>query len=309
MKKIFFIIGVLFGLNTFAQQEPLFTQYYVNDMVINPAISGSKVYNPLTIQTRQQWLGFEGAPLSTNISYHGTLIDQGRSAMGGYFMFDKATPALQANLHLNYAYHVPLNYNDVKLSFGLGAKLMYHNIDFNKEDLPSGSDPAFSAKSYDKTLADASSGVYFYGKEFYVGFSMSNMFQSSFNNEVQRSPYLNSAYRNHYVMAAYKFQVINNDWKLEPSILVRKMQYQKSLTDITTRIIFLENNWTGLTFRNNGTAIFSFGFSANNMHISYSYDHSFSDEITQYTFGTHELGISFRIGHLASQRHTGFWGY
>jgi type IX secretion system PorP/SprF family membrane protein len=307
MKKIFFIIGALFVVNAFAQQEPLFTQYYVNDMVINPAISGSKSYNPLTIQTRQQWLGFEGAPLSTNISYHGTLNN--RSAMGGYFMVDEATPSLQANLHLNYAYHVPLNYNDIKLSFGLGAKLMYHNIDFNEEDLPSGTDPAFSTNSYDKTLADASSGVYLYGNEFYFGFSVSNMFQSSFNTEVQGSPYPNSEYRNYYGMGAYKFQLINNDWQLEPSILIRKMQYQNGLNDITTRILYLENTWAGLTYRNNGTVIFSFGFGAKNMHISYSYDHSFSDNITQYSYGTHELGISFRIGTLASQRHTGFWGY
>jgi len=307
MKKIFFIIAILFVVNVFAQQEPLFTQYYVNDMAINPAISGSKSYNPLTIQTRQQWLGFEGAPFSTCISYHGALNN--RSAMGGYFLFDDATPSLQANLHLNYAYHVPLNYNDVKLSFGLGAKLMYHNIDFNKEDVPSGIDPAFSTNSYDKTLADASSGAYLYGKEFYVGFSVSNMFQSSFNTEVQGSPYPNSEYRNYYGIGAYKFQVINNDWQLEPSILIRKMQYQKGLTDITTRVFYLDNTWAGLTYRNNAIAIFSFGFGAKNMHISYSYDHSFSDKITQYSYGTHELGISFRIGTLASQRHTGFWGY
>jgi len=151
--------------------------------------------------------------------------------------------------------------------------------------------------------------VYLYGKEFYVGFSVSNMFQSSFNTEVQGSPYPNSEYRNYYGMGAYKFQIINNDWQLEPSILIRKMHYQKGLTDITTRIIFLENNWAGLAYRNNGTAIFSFGFGAKNMQISYSYDHSFSDEITQYSYGTHELGISFRIGTLASQRHTGSWGY
>jgi len=307
MKKIFFIIGTLLVVNVFAQQEPLFTQYYVNDMAINPAISGSKSYNPLIIQTRQQWLGFEGAPLSTNISYHGALNN--RSAMGGYLMFDQTAEELQANLHLNYAYHVPLNYNDVKLSFGLGAKLMYYNLDFNKDGLQQDFDPAYSASAYDKTLADASSGVYLYGNDFYVGFSVSNMFQSSFNTELQGSPYPNSEYRNYYGMGAYKFQVINNDWQLEPSILIRKMQYQKGLADITTRILYLENTWAGLTYRNNGTAIFSFGFGAKKMHISYSYDHSFSDEITQYSYGTHELGISFRIGTLASQRHTGFWGY
>ena len=30
-----------------AQQEPLFSQYYVSDMMLNPAISGSKTFNYL----------------------------------------------------------------------------------------------------------------------------------------------------------------------------------------------------------------------------------------------------------------------
>ena len=81
MRGIILILTVLINLSLFAQQEPTFTQYYNNDMAINPAISGSKTYNSLTMLTRQQWLGFEGAPLSTNISYHGALNN--RSAMGG----------------------------------------------------------------------------------------------------------------------------------------------------------------------------------------------------------------------------------
>ena len=52
------------------QQQSNYSQFYINDIVYNPAIAGSKSYNPLVIQTRQQWLGFEGAPFSTNISYH-----------------------------------------------------------------------------------------------------------------------------------------------------------------------------------------------------------------------------------------------
>ena len=307
MKRIIFILSILFSFSVFAQQEPLFTQYYVNDMAINPAISGSKTYNPFTIQTRQQWLGFEGAPLSSNISYHGALND--RSAMGGYLMFDQTGPALQANLHLNYAYHVPLNYDKVNLSFGLGAKLMYYNLDFNKGDLPPGVDQAFSTRAYDKTLADASSGVYLYGHNFYAGFSVSNMFQSSFNTAVKGSPYPNSEYRNYYGMGAYRFDIIDNDWQLEPSFLIRKMQFQRSITDLTTRIIYLENNWAGLTYRTNGTAVFACGFGANNMHISYSYDHTLVGEIQQYTLGTHEVGITIKIQTLATQRHIGFWAY
>jgi type IX secretion system PorP/SprF family membrane protein len=293
MKQLFFIISMVLAISTFAQQEPLFTQYYVNDMVINPAVSGSKTYNPLTIQTRQQWLGFEGAPLTSNISYHGALND--RSAMGGYLMFDKAYPTTQANLHLNYSYHIPLDYDNVNLSFGLGAKVMYHNLDFNEEDLPPGYDPAFSTSSYEKFLGDASSGVYLYGSNFYTGFSVSNMLESSFNTAVSGSPYPNSELRIYYGMGAYRFNIINNDWQLEPSFLIRKMHFQSSMADLTTRVLYLENNWGGLTYRTNGTAILSMGFGTENMNISYSYDHTFAGEIMPYTYGTHELGISFRI--------------
>ena len=36
---------------------------------------------------------------------------------------------------------------------------------------------------------------------------------------------------------------MNNDWQFEPSFLIRKMQFQKGITDLTTRILYLENNW------------------------------------------------------------------
>ena len=307
MKKIFLILSMLLSVSVFAQQELLFTQYYNNDMAINPAVSGSKTYNSLSMQTRQQWLGFEGAPLSTNISYHGALNN--RSAMGGYLMFDKANPSLQANLQLNYAYHIPLNYDKVNLSFGVGAKLMYYNLDFENEDLPPGIDPAYSASAYDNTIGDASAGTYLYGRNFYLGFSASNLYQSTFNTPIRLSPVSNKLFRNYYTMGAYRFNIMNRDWQLEPSFLLRKMELHSNVTDITTRILYLEDTWAGLTYRSNGTLVFGFGFLANKIHISYTYDHTFAGEIMQYTYGTHEIGLSFRIKTQASQRHIGFWDY
>ena len=307
MRKIILILSVLLSVSVFAQQELLFTQYYNNDMAINPAVSGSKTYNSLSMQTRQQWLGFEGAPLSTNINYHGALNN--RSAMGGYLMFDKANPSLQANLQLNYAYHIPLNYDKVNLSFGVGAKLMYYNLDFKPEDLPPGIDPAYSASAYDNTLGDASAGTYLYGRNFYLGFSTSNLLQSTFNTAIDLSPVSNKLFRNYYTMGAYRFSIMNRDWQLEPSFLLRKMQLHSNLTDITTRIIYLEDTWAGLTYRTNRTLVFGFGFATNKLHISYTYDHTFAGEIMQYTYGTHEIGLSFRIKTQASQRHIGFWDY
>tara|TARA_B100001758_G_C18382470_1_gene598058 strand:+ start:609 stop:1532 length:924 start_codon:yes stop_codon:yes gene_type:complete len=307
MNRLVIIFSVFCFINVSAQQEPLFSQYYVNDMALNPAISGSKAYNPLTIQSRQQWLGFEDAPLTTNISYHGTF--DGRSAMGGFLMYDQTGPAMQAHIQLNYAYHVPLDYKHINVAFGLGAKLKYYSIDFDIDDLPPGPDNAFDEKAYDKTLTDASSGVYFYGKNFYSGFSVSNLFQSSFNPHIENSPYFNSEYRKYYGMGAYRLNILNNDWHIEPSFLIRKTQYQSSIVDLSTRVFYLNDTWAGLTYRNNGTAVLSIGFATNNIHISYSYDHNLQSEIMKYSYGTHEIGISMRIKTLSSQRHIGFWSY
>ena len=110
-------------------------------------------------------------------------------------------------------------------------------------------------------------------------------------------------------MGAYRFNIMNRDWQLEPSFLLRKMELHSNVTDITTRIIYLEDTWTGLTYRTDGTLVFGFGFVANKLHISYTYEHTFTGEIMQYAYGTHEIGLSLRIKTLASQRHIGFWGY
>ena len=79
-----------------AQQQTTYSQFYINEIIYNPAVSGSKPYNPLVIQTRQQWLGFEGAPFSTNISYHKLLNDN--SAIGGVFSYENTNPSFQTDL-------------------------------------------------------------------------------------------------------------------------------------------------------------------------------------------------------------------
>ena len=294
MKKgLIFLISIFLSNTVFSQSTPLFTQHYNNGVVNNPAISGSNINSPLTIQTRQQWLGFERAPITTNISYHKSLNN--RSAMGGVLMYDKAYPLIQANLQLNYAYHVPLDYDKINLSFGIGANLVYYNLDFNIEDLPPTNDIALVSSSYDKTLGDASAGVYLYGENFNCGFSAINLLQPEFKKAISESPYSNLQYRSYYGTISYKFKIINNEWELQPSLIIRKMQFSESISDFSTRIVYLKRIWFSSGYRSDGNGLFAFGFLNNNMSISYSYDHTLSGDIADYSFGSHELVITFNL--------------
>src|ERR1044071_10006588 len=57
-----------------AQQYPVFTQYYFNELVINPAYAGAHVQLSATAMYRNQWVNFPGAPKTFNFSTHTSLI-------------------------------------------------------------------------------------------------------------------------------------------------------------------------------------------------------------------------------------------
>ena len=306
MKKLLFIL-LFVGLTSFlfAQQSPVYSQYFVNELAYNPAVAGSKPYNPFVIITRQQWLGFQGAPLTANISYHGALNN--RSAMGGSLYHDQTGQAGSSVFELDYAYHVPLDKDRVNIAFGIGAKAMYYTLDLEAGNLPPGEDPAFSANAYNRFLADVSSGLYLYGQNFYAGYSVLNMIQSNFNKEAGDGFSKNYLHRNYMGMLGYRYEY-NRDIHFEPSVLIRKTESTKSQYDFSTRVFFQDAFWTGLSVRTNGSMSAVIGFRAGEMHITYTYDHFFN-AINAYQNGTHELSISFKVPSILSQRHISFWTY
>jgi hypothetical protein len=69
MKKIF-TIGVFsfMVLAGEAQQKPHYTQYVLNQYIINPAISGIENYTDVKISARDQWVGLAGAPKTSYLT-------------------------------------------------------------------------------------------------------------------------------------------------------------------------------------------------------------------------------------------------
>src|SRR3954470_20077666 len=57
-----------------AQQYPVFSQYYFNELVINPAYAGSHVQFSATAMYRNQWVNFPGAPKTFNFTAHTSLL-------------------------------------------------------------------------------------------------------------------------------------------------------------------------------------------------------------------------------------------
>ena len=284
------IICTIFDVNS-QQKESIFSQYYTNQIIYNPAISGSKNYNEFTLQTRQQWIGFEGSPLTVNLSGHG--LFNNRSGIGGFLEHDRLGEINQTNLQLNYAYHVPLNAEGANISLGIGAKAKHYYINLNPEDLPPGSDPVFGDIAYENFTAYISPGLFLYNNNLYIGYSITNLLQTDFNSTYGYGFSRNLEEATHYGQAGYKIQ-LDRDWFVEPSILIRNRDNGKAEYNFSGRVFYSDQIWTGISARSNKSLSFSLGTNSENIQIAYSFDHYFG-EISNYNMGTHELTICVRI--------------
>ena len=62
LKTCLILLLILMEINLFAQQEPMYSQYFFNNSVINPAQAGASGRNQAGILVRNQWVGIDGAP-------------------------------------------------------------------------------------------------------------------------------------------------------------------------------------------------------------------------------------------------------
>ena len=66
-------VACVMAFASFSQQDPQYSQYMFNQLVINPAYAGSRDAISSVIDLRQQWLSMPGAPTTANISAHSPL--------------------------------------------------------------------------------------------------------------------------------------------------------------------------------------------------------------------------------------------
>src|SRR5574339_1065151 len=67
------IIFLMIATNCLSQQKPHYTQYILNQYVINPAITGIENYVDVKLSHRHQWVGIQDAPVTTYLTIHSAI--------------------------------------------------------------------------------------------------------------------------------------------------------------------------------------------------------------------------------------------
>jgi type IX secretion system PorP/SprF family membrane protein len=292
MKKISILLLALFPFAVIAQQLPHYSQYMINDYVMNPAIGGKNNYFQGMSANRYQWGGITDAPRTYILSLNGPL-KYDHMGIGGQLFTDIVGPTRRTGFYMSYAYHIPLT-KKIKLSFGLSAGILQFMVDGQKINLHDAGDLILTNSLQSVLNADFNAGFYLYSDRFWVGASCMQIQQNKLKFFDYMSNTTSLMNRHYYGMLGYR-QPIGDNFVLEPSALLKFVQPAPFQFDIGMRMIYKEKFWLGGSYRSHDAiAIYTGYIFRENLMLGYSYDFTTTD-LGNYSTGTHELILGIRF--------------
>ena len=287
-------IALIGAQDLFAQQLAQHSQYLFNDYLVNPAIGGSRPYFDVKTNHRYQWVGITDSPRTFTLSVHGPTKNR-KMGLGGLIYTDIVGPTRRIGFQFSYSYHLQLNDN-LRLSFGVAAGLQQFAVDGSKITTHDPGDAVISTGYQSAIVPDAKFGAYLYSmdEKLFVGVAFPQILQNKlyfFDSQTSTESKLEDHY---YLMGGYRFDV-GDDFKVEPSVLVKYVDPVPLKVDIMARVIYQDKVWIGGGFRTNDAFSAMVGYlHRQNLMIGYSYDFT-TTNLRNYSDGTHELMLGIRF--------------
>ena len=289
----FLCVFAMFNLN--AQQTPVYSQYMLNQYIINPAYTGLNNYFEASTSYRSQWVGIEDAPRTYVLTVQGP-GNSGKYGLGGSIYNDVTGPTSKSGLYLSYAYHFQVS-STQRVSMGLSGGVMQYKVDGTKLTLFDEDDQVLANARLTALIPDFGFGVYWHEDDkFYLGISTPQFTQSriSMTEDNIKSPSILSIH--YFLNGGYTFN-LTDDFDVEPSFLMKYVQPSSMQLDVGARMIFRKFIWLGAVFRTQDAVSAIVGFNTPNDQLSFGYSYDFTTtNLSNYSFGTHELMVAAKFG-------------
>jgi len=299
MKKLIIICLLFIGAaSTKAQQLEQWTQFYMNEYMINPAMAGIDKYFHANALYRDQWVGIQDSPRTYYLSVQGPIITA-KMGVGGTVFSDVVGQTRRNGFQAAYAYHLDLT-QDYKLSFTLSSGALQFAVDGGKLDVQQALDPALSNGYMSLWAVDFGSGVRFSASNWHVGIYVPQVagLKAQFFNDYSQTD--NVLARHFYLNAGYRYD-FNDYWAIDANFLGRYVT-PMDMFDIQARGIFRDMVWLGASFRTPlitelipPAAGFMAGYQfEKNLQIGYAYDLALG-RLGNATSGSHEIVLGIRF--------------
>lgn len=288
MKKILIIFLTLSSLTILAQQDPLYSQYQFNQLMINPAYAG--IYDRFSagVISRFQWAGIEGSPRTNTITANSSLAD-GKIGLGGLIMNDRFGVNNNYEIQISSSYNIKFN-RTTKLAMGIQGGLVQYGYDFSKLNLDVFDDPELLNGHENFIRPNFGAGLMLLNPNFFVGLSVPRILNVSITDGSVQS----ERYKRHYYLSAGITAEIQRI-PVKATTLIRSMAGEAYSFDITMSALLEDVMWAGVSVRDlkhfGVLGIFEVG---ENLKLGYSFELP-TNNLIHGNYGTHEVSISYNI--------------
>lgn len=313
------IVGLVFSLMavflclTVSGQDMQYSQFFANQLDLNPAFAGSQYYHRVIINYRNQWpeLGRPFVTYSFSYDRHlrktssgiGVQINQDRQGNGAL---------LTTTVTGIYSYLIRIK-KDAGIRLALGASLVQNHIDYSKLNFPDMIDPIYGSifphdGSEDplvkkKLAADFSTGILGFFNKYHFGLAVHHLAQPSLAfSDDSRLPMKYTAH------AGAEFPVTYNGLRPVYYTINPLFMFQKQSSHVQMNYgAFVNRNdiVMGAWFRQNfdrpmSAIIVMAGYDSKVFRIAYSFDWTLS-KLNTVGNGSHEVSLIFIMGERESR--------
>lgn len=312
-----------------AQQKPYYTQYILNNYIINPGFAGIENYSDVKFSYRNQWEDLDGAPVTTYLTFHKPFGKKDARAtptsmqsaldnpylnygddystpsahhgVGLTFISDKTGYVSRNTFGLTYAYHKPVSQQMI-LSAGLTAG--FTNVSLDRTKIVWGSldpnDPAIGYNSGDlrRVMPELGVGIVLYDSSFFLSASALNIVPGKLR--FVKNDIYGDFFKPHvFLQTGYKFY-LNNSLSLIPSVSVQFINPLPVFVHLNAKLNYENLFWVGAGYRLkdelSGMAVMTGINLGRSINLSYSYNSSVNGRLKTYVGNTHEVVVGITIG-------------
>lgn len=326
---------IVLSLRSFAQQKPQYTQYILNNLLINPAVTGIENYIDVKAAYRSQWTGLDGAPTTRTLSlsapignafitgdaasislgadnpYSPAYVQSYQSApphhgVGFTLVSDQLGYTQNTDINATYAWHLGIS-SDLNVSFGVTAGLDNTTLNTSAITLQQADDNALNKLQSNSWSPDLGMGIWAYSANYYIGFSALQLLPRWLTLTTQNAQVLEARHNaNFFATAGVRFS-LSEDLAIVPSALFKVMSNLPPAFDLNTKMVFDGRFWIGAAYRYRDAIGGQFGLNINSLvTLSYSYDYATSAFRTV-SPSTHEIVIGLLLNNrnrLTCPRHS-----
>jgi type IX secretion system PorP/SprF family membrane protein len=303
---LFTIIALCFARGIYAQGKypvtnlyPLYSQYLLDGLVINPAYAGTRDALTFSLSTRKMMLGFEGESTMGSLSLH-TPLKNDRIALGLSVNHVSFGISKQTSVFGYYAFHI--NTDKGKWSLGIKGGIDMLTNDYSDVTTNDPGDPAFENVGEESfSLFNLGVGAYYVSPKFFAGVSVPALF--TYKSDTLSADYKFGIDPRYYdiLFSAGMLLSYSEALKFKPSVMVRYNLTNTLRLDLNGNFILYDFVWVGASWRIGEEALVGLLELqlSQQLRLGYSYDY-YMGAINSFVGGTHEIALRFEFGKKVS---------